>query len=331
MQAPPPDMLSPDIDRGGFQEMELVGIRVEQPSNEPTALLKAAHGNRRLPVSVGAVEAAVIAFAQQGVASLRPLTHDLLRDVLDAVGIRLASARIISLSDNEFDGDLVLSNGRNVRSRPSDGIALAIRAGAPILASDEILAQAGTAAPDDSPAPQASEPGTEKTELVGEIKDRPPSTRHQTGLTIHSSPTAVMSELKLLGVRVERPSNSPIVLLKEVSGNWYLPIWIGAVEATAIAAGQQGLVSPRPLTHDLFGDVLEAAGVRLLSVRIHALAEGIFYSDLVLSNGSSVSARPSDGIALAVRAGAKIEATAEVLDAAGVEVSDQEATGEPGE
>jgi len=63
--------------------------------------------------------------------------------------------------------------------------------------------------------------------------------------------------MEVVGVRVEMPSNSPIVLLKEAQGDRYLPIWIGAVEATAIAFAQQGMVSLRPLTHDLFRDVLE--------------------------------------------------------------------------
>ena len=66
-----------------------------------------------------------------------------------------------------------------------------------------------------------------------------------------------------MGVRVEMPSNQPIVLLREVTGERYLPIWIGAVEATAIAFAQQGVVPPRPLTHDLLKDVLEATGNQL--------------------------------------------------------------------
>jgi bifunctional DNase/RNase len=82
-----------------------------------------------------------------------------------------------------------------------------------------------------------------------------------------------MRELELVGVRVEMPSNSPIVLLKEAHGDRYLPIWIGAVEATAIAFAQQGMVSVRPLTHDLFRDVLEAVNIRLLSARITSLGQ----------------------------------------------------------
>src|SRR3546814_11890254 len=76
-----------------------------------------------------------------------------------------------------------------------------------------------------------------------------------------------MREVDVMGVRVEMPSNQPIVLLREVSGERYLPIWIGAVEATAIAFAQQGVVPPRPLTHDLMKDVLEATGNQLEEVR----------------------------------------------------------------
>src|SRR3954471_6462992 len=71
-----------------------------------------------------------------------------------------------------------------------------------------------------------------------------------------------------MGVRVEMPSNQPIVLLREVTGERYLPIWIGAVEATALAFAQQGVVPPRPLTHHLLRDVLSATGNALSEERI---------------------------------------------------------------
>jgi bifunctional DNase/RNase len=71
-----------------------------------------------------------------------------------------------------------------------------------------------------------------------------------------------MNELQVVGVRVELPTNQPIVLLREVDGERYLPIWIGAVEATAIAFAQQGVVPPRPLTHDLMRDLLAALGAK---------------------------------------------------------------------
>ena len=130
--------------------------------------------------------------------------------------------------------------------------------------------------------------------------------------------------MEVVGVRVEMPTNQPIVLLKETQGDRYLPIWIGPVEATAIAFAQQGMVPARPLTHDLFRDVLEAFDVRLTTVNITALRDGIFFADLILSNGKEVSARPSDSIALALRTGAAIFASDEVLDEAGVAIPDEQ-------
>ena len=129
-----------------------------------------------------------------------------------------------------------------------------------------------------------------------------------------------MREVDVVGVRVEMPSNSPIVLLREVTGDRYLPIWIGAVEATAIAFAQQGVVPPRPLTHDLLKDVLEATGNNLTEVRITEMREGVFYAVLVFSSGVEVSARPSDSIALALRTGTRILCSDDVLDEAGLEV-----------
>lgn len=134
-----------------------------------------------------------------------------------------------------------------------------------------------------------------------------------------------MRELDVVGVRVEMPSNQPIVLLREVGGNRYLPIWIGAVEATAIAFAQQGVVPPRPLTHDLFKDVLEAMGTSLEQVRITEVRDGTYYAALVFSGGVEVSSRPSDSIALALRTGSPIYAEDMLLDEAGVLMAENEA------
>lgn len=135
-----------------------------------------------------------------------------------------------------------------------------------------------------------------------------------------------MNELTVVGVRVELPGNQPIVLLKESTGDRYLPIWIGAVEATAIAFAQQGIVPARPLTHDLLKDVLEALRARLDAVLITELRDGVYYADLRFADGTSVSARPSDAIALAIRAGATIYAEEEVLDTAGIAIADEQET-----
>jgi len=126
-------------------------------------------------------------------------------------------------------------------------------------------------------------------------------------------------EVDVIGVRVETPSNQPIVLLREVAGDRYLPIWIGAGEATAIAFAQQGVVPPRPLTHDLMKDVLEATGNSLTEVRITEMKDGVFFALLVFESGVEVSARPSDSIALALRTGSRIVCAEEVLDEAGLE------------
>src|SRR5687767_4573158 len=116
------------------------------------------------------------------------------------------------------------------------------------------------------------------------------------------------------------PSNQPIVLLRETGGERYLPIWIVAVEATAIAFAQQGVTPPHPLTHDLMKDVLEATGQHLSEVRITDVRDVVFYDELVLAYGQEVSARPSDSIALALRTGTRIVCAEGVLDEAGLAV-----------
>ena len=133
-----------------------------------------------------------------------------------------------------------------------------------------------------------------------------------------------MREVEVVGVRVEMPSNSPIVLLREAGGERYLPIWIGAVEATAIAFAQQGVVPPRPLTHDLLKDVIEATGNEISEIRITEVKDSVFYASLVLASGVEVSARPSDSIALALRTGSRILCAEELLDDAGIVVPDEQ-------
>ncbi len=133
-----------------------------------------------------------------------------------------------------------------------------------------------------------------------------------------------MREVEVVGVRVEMPSNQPIVLLRELMGERYLPIWIGAVEATAIAFAQQGVVPPRPLTHDLLRDVLDATGNEVSEIRITEMRDNVFYASLVLASGVEVSARPSDSIALALRTGSKIVCAEQLLDDAGIVVPDEQ-------
>ena len=133
-----------------------------------------------------------------------------------------------------------------------------------------------------------------------------------------------MQPLDVVGVRVEMPANQPIVLLREIGGERYLPIWIGAVEATAIAFAQQGVVPARPMTHDLMRDLLEALGADLRQIRITELRDGVFYAELVFASGVEVSARPSDAIALALRTGTPIFGAESVLEEAGIVIADEQ-------
>lgn len=130
-----------------------------------------------------------------------------------------------------------------------------------------------------------------------------------------------MIELELVAVRVELPSNTPVVVLRELEGRRrQLSIFIGAPEATAIAFALEGVETPRPLTHDLFCDVMGELGAQLDRVVITELRDTTYFADLELTTTAgdrSVSARPSDAVALAVRVGCPIYASEELLDQAG--------------
>ena len=133
--------------------------------------------------------------------------------------------------------------------------------------------------------------------------------------------------MELVDVRIELPTNQPIVLLRETQGTRYLPIWIGAVEATAIAFALEGVRPQRPLTHDLLRATTEALGGKVNRVVVTELRDGVYYADLELEVGEQrvvVSARPSDAIALAARVQAPLFASPEVLEEAGVEIHDEQ-------
>jgi len=136
--------------------------------------------------------------------------------------------------------------------------------------------------------------------------------------------------MEVLGVRVELPSNQPIVLLREQDGDRHLPIWIGGSEATAIATALEGVTPPRPLTHDLMRSVIDAVGALATRVVITEMRDSVFYADLSLDISGRevhVSSRPSDAIALAVRTGTPVYALEGVLEDAGV-VFEEEGTEE---
>lgn len=129
----------------------------------------------------------------------------------------------------------------------------------------------------------------------------------------------------VVGVRVEMPSNSPIVLVRSPS-HILLPIWIGPHEAAAIAMALQGIAPPRPLTHDLFVATLRQLGLPLRSVRVTRLEDGVFFGELVIGGQGEVviDCRPSDAIALALRADVPVLVADRVLDEAGIPVDDAE-------
>ena len=133
--------------------------------------------------------------------------------------------------------------------------------------------------------------------------------------------------MELLGVRIEYPTNQPIVLLREVGGSRHLAIWIGAMEATAIAYALEGVSPQRPFTHDLLRLTTEALGANVDRVTVTELRDSVYYADLVLAQEGEevhVSSRPSDAIALAARTGAPLFATEDVLRDAGIEIQDED-------
>lgn len=142
-----------------------------------------------------------------------------------------------------------------------------------------------------------------------------------------------MVELELVAVRMELPSNTPVVVLKEVAERGrQLAIFIGGPEATAIAFALEDVETPRPLTHDLFCDVMDELDAEIDRVVITELVDTTYYAELHITGATGklvISARPSDALALAVRVGCPILATEELMEAASfVEVDE---TAEPTE
>ncbi len=140
----------------------------------------------------------------------------------------------------------------------------------------------------------------------------------------------VVVPMELVGVRVEVPANTPVVILREQSGaQRLLPIVIGTPEASSIHAALEGIESPRPLTHDLMVQVLAQLEVQLAKIVVTEIKDHVFYAELhLLTMGRElvVSSRPSDAIAIAVRTGSPIFATEQLLAEAGqhpVEIADE--------
>lgn len=132
-----------------------------------------------------------------------------------------------------------------------------------------------------------------------------------------------MIPVELIGVRVEVPANTPMVLLREAQGRHrLLPIYIGSPEASAIHYALEGIAPPRPFTHDLFLTALTELGATIEKIVVTEMRERTFYAEIHVNAASGnkvLSARPSDAIALAVRCGAPLFAGDELLDEHGQE------------
>jgi uncharacterized protein len=147
--------------------MEIVGVRVEVPANTPVVLLREQTAPQRLlPILIGSPEASAIHTAIEGIESPRPLTHDLLVLVIEQLGASLTEVVITEVRDHIFFAELHLAvetGSVTVSCRPSDAIALAVRTGSPILASEALLQEAGQDA--------AVEPAVEDEAIIDEFRD----------------------------------------------------------------------------------------------------------------------------------------------------------------
>jgi uncharacterized protein len=150
-----------------------------------------------------------------------------------------------------------------------------------------------------------------------------------------------MVEVRLRAVRVDLQSNTPVLLLQESEGlGRTLPIFIGAPEATAIAFALQGMDTPRPMTHDLIRDLLDALGADVIRVVVTELKTSTYFAEIVLRQGDGevpVSSRPSDAVAVAVRTGAPLFVADDLMESEGImlavdeeEEDDEEDDGDEG-
>jgi len=126
------------------QEMVIYGVSFDMVGKQPIVLLKTADSNKFLPIWIGHPEAAAILMRLQGASTPRPMTHDLMVDVLGELEVKCVSVAVTELRDNTFFASITLAvNGREIEvdSRPSDALALAVRAGAPIFAAESVIAE----------------------------------------------------------------------------------------------------------------------------------------------------------------------------------------------
>jgi bifunctional DNase/RNase len=136
-----------------------------------------------------------------------------------------------------------------------------------------------------------------------------------------------VQEMVIYGVSFDMVGKQPIVLLKTAEGNKFLPIWIGHPEAAAILMRLQSATTPRPMTHDLVTDMLEQLGAQVTRITVTELRENTFYAQITVQQDGSeveIDSRPSDAIALAIRADAPIFAADDVIEESAIEFEGDE-------
>lgn len=144
---------------------------------------------------------------------------------------------------------------------------------------------------------------------------------------------AAMIRVTVQSLGLDQSTKSPVVILKEEPGDRVLPIWIGPAEASAIAMEMAGMKFPRPLTHDLFPQLIRGLGGTLTRVLITRVEENTYYAELVITRGDevfTVDARPSDSIAIALRMDAELYAGDGLLTSLALETSSPEFGGAAG-
>lgn len=135
-----------------MNEIEVVGVRLELPTNAPVLVLRELGGRRRImTIHIGGTEASAIHSALEGIEPPRPLTHDLLVDVIESLDVTLESVSITELREQTYYAEMLLvtpTGPKTVSCRPSDAIAVALRAGQPIFVADSVIDEVGSELPD---------------------------------------------------------------------------------------------------------------------------------------------------------------------------------------
>lgn len=141
-----------------MREVTVAHLGVDRTNNSPVVILREKDGSRVLPIWIGPAEASAIAMELQGVKAARPMTHDLLKQVIGGLGGTLRRVVISAVKENTYFAELMILRGEDafqVDARPSDSIAIALRCGAPIFTSDDLLGDSGVEADLPSPDPSA--------------------------------------------------------------------------------------------------------------------------------------------------------------------------------